>query len=803
MVRTVLVLAWCLACAAVVSQMEIPGLEIMTGFSMLAVPMALMTLVLAGSLAWLFRTEPERCAPVFAGLLSIAWLVATCGLSIEYIPGRLYATALAMGLLLVCGGIGQTILARCTGDALTSPWMRVPFAATLGLGFASTTFFALGHFRADGTAFGSVLFLAAIFMWRGIMAWLSDLRSMAASLHTRLRYDELLAVVAPGLIMLALYPLAFVPPMDYDITEYHAGLPKLYLALGHIRPDAANVFSTMPQIMETWTTVCMALAGEGTGLIASQLLHWLMGLLLLVLGAAFAHRIVPGAGFAALMLLAGLPRVMQTSTLLYTEGGLCLFMLAACVAVDVYHSASSPAARRQWALIIGLCTAFAFGAKYTALLFAVPPLLVMMAWPSGGQSFRRDMLFDITRAAVSFLVMTAPWWIWNWIAVGNPLAPLFNRFFRVPGWDTVLDARFFLAHRPNGDGAFSLHAVFESASLFVATGGESSPVLWILLGCGLLAGAQERARGICYGLAATAVWMGMAWFLFTHRIERFAMPAYVVAAVACACLLTVRAKGLLHTGAMMLMFYGVLASGLLLVSSNLLMANAAIPRCAWGLLPPAAALQQDDSYKMGLALQQVNPNARLLALGEARGLYLPATVDCPVVFSHHPVEQWLHAAPDADAFEARLRAAGYSGLLINWLELARLHATYSRAFDFAAAEQGALRTFFQRHAATTQIFRPWYADKAPDRLMAPSLLHDFSLVMGRPYTAREPLAGYFMARPWVAELYADGGVAPSFLAGHFLTFWSHSAALFEPQETMDPIPVLAGPYVVVWLDAVK
>ncbi|MGD0014580.1 MAG: discoidin domain-containing protein, partial [Bryobacteraceae bacterium] len=86
---------------------------------------------------------------------------------------------------------------------------------------------------------------------------------------------------------------------------------------------------------------------------------------------------------------------------------------------------------RQAGLLVvaGLLAGFAYAIKYTAGV-AVPYAVLFVLW----KSFRKRQGFvkPVLIVGLFAAVMIAPWMVKNWLFVGNPVAPFYNRWFPNP-----------------------------------------------------------------------------------------------------------------------------------------------------------------------------------------------------------------------------------------------------------------------------------------------------------------------------------------------------------------------------------
>jgi hypothetical protein len=187
---------------------------------------------------------------------------------------------------------------------------------------------------------------------------------------------------------------------------------------------------------------------------------------------------------------------------------------------------------------------------------------------------------------------------------------------------------------------------------------------------------------------------------------------------------------------------------------------ASVFQVALGVRGEEDWLVKDTTYRTGLFLKKLPEGAKVLALGEAAFYYLPSTVEGAVVFDNHPVEEMLRKSKTADEFEKIVYQTGYTHILIHWSELARLHATYYRAYDFNFQEQEILRKFFENNVKKniSPGMRMWPRWGVEPREVPHLISEDYSTyckafgLKGDKISLYSP---YLKARPWAGIFYPE------------------------------------------------
>jgi hypothetical protein len=212
---------------------------------------------------------------------------------------------------------------------------------------------------------------------------------------------------------------AMAPEISPDGSSYHLGLVNLYLNHGGLYPIETCLFANLSQGVEMLFLFAFPFGRHS----AAALVHAGFLLLLPLVMLAYARRFgFPEAGVAAAVLVFASPLMGVDGTSAYND------VAAACAAFAAFYLVRIWRQEGQQALLLpaGLAAGFCYAAKYPGAL-ALPWALAVVCW-----TLRREPARGLRAAAVlaaGALALMAPWLVKNWLWVGNPVSPYFNRLF--------------------------------------------------------------------------------------------------------------------------------------------------------------------------------------------------------------------------------------------------------------------------------------------------------------------------------------------------------------------------------------
>lgn len=315
-----------------------------------------------------------------------------------------------------------------------------------------------------------------------------------------------------------------LPPIEFDVREYHLQAPKEFYQLGRITFLAHNVYANMPLGAEMWPLAAMSITGDwwlgalvGKSVIATLLPFTAAALY--ALGLRLGSRT---AGIVAAIVYVSFPWMLQVSMFGLIEGAVAFYVALALLVLlgddSTQHSTSAVA-------LAGFFAGSAAACKYPALLFVVVPAVALLGWRARGQG-AATVARQLSIALLSASIACAPWLIKNWRFTGNPTYPLFYSLFDGATRTAENAAQWREAHRPHG---FDLPVLAGDVQRILLGSPGLSPVVWPLIACGLLSlvcgKRNDSLRGAAKYLALYAGFVFVCWWLFTHRIDRFWLPA--------------------------------------------------------------------------------------------------------------------------------------------------------------------------------------------------------------------------------------------------------------------------------------
>ncbi len=487
--------------------------------------------------------------------------------------------------------------------------------------------------------------------------------------------------LSPWWLLLALPALLIIvfggvlPPgiseYGFDAREYHLQAPKEFYQQGHIGFVPHNVYANMPLGAEMLILAAMAALGDWwygalVGKVAVAAFAPLAALGLLAAGRRLANR---SAGIVAAILYLTTPWVALVSTTGVIDGVLACYAMLALYATILWRQAladHSPYAQSR-ACLAGLLAGAAMACKYPAVVFVFLPLAL---WVFVARFVRGGSLN--WRAAMVFLagaaVMGGPWYAKNWVLAGNPTYPLMTSMFGGATRTPKKNEQWFNAHRPPG---YSLKQFGES----MAQVGWASE--WIGPAMVPLAAAAwwvRRRRRLVAALTVFAVYILLAWWVLTHRIDRFWLPVLPVLAM-------LAGVGAVWTSGRVWRF--TVASLLL---AGTLISLLLVTRLESGMynryFVPLAELRE-DSLRMDPWHVQLNRwrkgIKRVLFVGDAEVFDLDVPVVYNTVFDDCVLEE-ICKGREPEEIRAELLRRGISHIYVNWGWIERYRAPGNYGF---------------------------------------------------------------------------------------------------------------------------
>jgi hypothetical protein len=615
------------------------------------------------------------------GWFAAASLAFACWTGLGYagqaLREGLAVTALFAFIILTVAGAGRALLGIFRLHDAGEP-ERVLIGATLGLGLLSLGVFVLG-------ALGVLTPLAAALLlglfW---LAGFSSLRGMAGLLRGGLPapIDYPAACAGILVVLCLLFWTTWVPPHQYDSLVYHLALPEAYIRAGRLLAVDHLLFSHFPQNGEMLFTLALLLKRD----LLAQMLVWSCSALAVgwVLLAGRREAPLP-AVLLGCWLLVTHTAVMLLSGTTYVEPIVMLWVTAAVFSFSHWHGmAEKQPGRRGWLLLSAVFCGLALGAKYYAGITAgLLGFFLLLRFAAAGRSRRKARAVELGLFCGATIAVFSPWLVKNIIMVGNPVFPFLYRYFpnTGTGWQGTAARDYFNVLTEYGHGGRFLEALAKLPFLLLGNSqrfGGGMDVLgnfgWELsFWCLPLAVWAARGSRFLRGLLIFFFCYMAVWFSTGVVLRFLTVTAPVLCLLAGVGLHALwgrlgkpgrlglgLAVGLLSAVHLLLFgfVHGVFGSGDVLL----------------GLEDRETFLSRRlDYYPCARwSAESLGKNDKILLVGEQRGYYvgqdhLAATANAPNRFL-----AWAAQEPSPAAFAGRLRAEGFTHVLLVPREAQRL-----------------------------------------------------------------------------------------------------------------------------------
>ena len=445
--------------------------------------------------------------------------------------------------------------------------------------------------------------------------------------------------------------IIFLPPLDYDVLEYHLGTPAEYMKIGRIFFMENNVFAGFPQNLESIAFFNMQLLGRDLGALSSHIVLWLYGFL--CLGALFCIcRQFQEENIASTVLLLSycLPWTSELLRVYYVEVPqlFCLLVALLC-----------SLKRRRYFFWAGISLGIAIGFKYTALFFGVVSFIPFV-WERDIKNVGKNIAWSLLGLFISYF----PWAMRGYIYTGNIFFPLWQLLVNSSYWTLWMYERFRQATYHSGNNIFSiLGEVFlwgRNCSFWHVF--LLFPSLWIL---------WKKFRSLWF---ISTIWI-VLWLVFTHRIDRF---IYFILILLCIPMAYVwkyevqKIKG-----------HIVLTIFLCIVTcyQSILLTLPKGYDCALGFCNQEQYLQHHHVLYDVEQFLNKNIDLPVLFVGEARTFYFDGSIYASTVFNRNFFEEVLQSSKTDQEARLFFKKSNIYYFYVNLNEIQRLDNNYKFIFQ--------------------------------------------------------------------------------------------------------------------------
>ena len=591
---------------------------------------------------------------------------------------RLGVILIAAILLLFSYALGEFLLVRLKLIDFFGRADGIVLRLAIGLTIVSWSTAVLGMCGLLHRPLAIVLSLAILFVALG-SAWKKQLfapRDREAETEepndTQPEGESWWWLLAAAPLCLFIVGVSILPPYEYDVLEYHLLVPKEWHMIGQIRVLPNNVYSGMPMGAEMWALLPMVfLTGSQawlTGALVGKLIIGLFTLLTAGLLYGAGKRLVGvwGSRAAALAAIA-VPWLTYQSGTGLVDGVWAFFTLAAAYPVlIVLNSPQEEEHRDGLAILSGLMAGMAFSVKYPALLVVVLPVFAL--WIFAAKRDWRLLLMYV----VAVTVVVSPWLIRNTIDTGNPVYPLAGNVFPTDVRPQEQIDQWNRAHQVPVSADGSRYSISQLSSGIMTAFGRSP---WAGLAivplaiCGLF--TPNRKLVVPLVILLAVCWI--VWWGFSHRLERFLIPA-----IPLGCLLAgIGAQKLAPFVAGRVALRVWLGLGLF-VAFMLVNQTQSIKLDPRVFVSLDALAKSHTAAPVTFLNENVSPGDAVLATGDAALFYLQPPVFYHTCFNDSTMIQLVDMTKEER--QAHLAEANIAWIYVHWGEIERFRSPGNYGF---------------------------------------------------------------------------------------------------------------------------
>jgi hypothetical protein len=350
-------------------------------------------------------------------------------LSQETMYSTLFQQGLTILLLslwsLITIGVGRLCLSA-TSIIFNYRGEWIFLSAGIGLVITGYAVFLLGIIGALHP--DSIVLLLISLTMISIVGWVRSIRTVLFAQAVCSSWNRPAALFL-GILLLVSLLLVLTPETGKDALIYHLAVPKLYLLHHGFYIISGNVFAGYPLLGEMQYLLALFLQNDilAKAMNFALLCGTLFGITL------FSRILLHEHAFPAISMLIflSIPTVFAVSHAAYNDLFVTFFTLAALYSFLRWSRHETD----DWLIVCGILSGAAAACKYTALLLTPLGCLGILWFARSRKSEFLSALRLLALYASTALIAGAPFYLKNWIVLGNPFYPFFYGIFGGMQWD--------------------------------------------------------------------------------------------------------------------------------------------------------------------------------------------------------------------------------------------------------------------------------------------------------------------------------------------------------------------------------
>jgi hypothetical protein len=498
---------------------------------------------------------------------------------------------------------------------------------------------------------------------------------------------------------------AVLPPSEFDVREYHLQGPKEFFQTGRIQFLAHNIYANMPMGTEMHALAWMSLWGGVDGwyhgaLIGKVIFASFSIVTAMILSGSVARQAGSIAGWIVACTWLGMPGIAEVSKLGLIDQAVACYLAASVSVLFALHDKRAQDGSNPSGLILllGWFLGATAACKYTAVPFVVLPGVAIALWimiPSAMSMRRVTVLVGTLILGGAF--GGGLWYAKNSALAGNPVYPLASGVLGGKTMNLAKAKQWNDAHRvPVLPAAGEMEQLgdYRLSTLSNEFGQITvySRYLGLLLIPLCVVGLLTSRSGFTWLLVIWFVGYIAVWYFFTHRLERFWLPALVIPAIIAGqggSWLLKQEKGIVGT---VFLAMGLLTSLCFLAlwpfSDNRYLVALTSLRDDQFISPRSS--QQSSDNSLGAASRvplhqrwintQLTQSDKVLVVGDAQVFDIRIPILYSTCFDASPLEEIATGKSPEEIWQS-MRDRGITHILVHWGEIARYRSPGNYGFS--------------------------------------------------------------------------------------------------------------------------